>query len=161
MCLLGEDANLPLSIETMLDSFVLKLYGIKGQDINEAWNKMFCTKRSMPEPHQLTPTKDALHWHLELANYTCLIMKSALVCNLIIPAPEGHGWTFCDQNQLQFYLMSLPAAPDAMLDMILCGCNKTKCRTGACSCLSVNLKCTDLCKCSNWENIHNNSDEFE
>ena len=112
--------------------------------------------------HQLPPTQDAFHRHLQRAHYTALTWKSALQCDPIIPSPEGCGWTVSAQNHLQIYWTSLPPAPDAVLNKILCACTKSKCAAGGYSCLSVCLKCTDLCKCKNYKNAldeSNNSDD--
>ena len=88
-------------------------------------------------------------------------MKSALQCDPIIPSPEGYEWTVSAQNHLQIYWTSLPPAPDAVLNMISCACAKSKCAAGGCSCLSVHLKCTDLCKCKNYENTLDESDNSD
>ena len=132
-----------------------------SSDINDARYEKFCTKVAMPEPHQLPPTHDAFHWHLQRAHYTALTWKSVLQCDPIIPSPEGYGWTVSAQNHLQIYWTSLPPAPDAVLNMIPCACTKSKCAAGGCSCLSLRLKCTDLCKCKNCENTPDESDDSD
>ena len=54
-----------------------------------------------------------------------------------------------------------PPAPDAVLNMISCACTKSKCVAGGCSCLSVRVKCTDLCKCKNFENTPDESGDSD
>ena len=93
--------------------------------------------------------------------YTALTWKSALQCDPIIPSPEGCGWIVSAQYHLQIYWTSLPPAPDAVLNKIPCACTKSKCAAGGCSCLSVCLKCTDLCKCKNYENTLDESDNSD
>ena len=132
-----------------------------SSDISDARYEKFCTKGVMPESHQLPPTQDVFHWHLQRAYYTALTWKSALQCDPIIPSPEGYGWTVSAQNHLQIYWTSLPPAPDAVLNMISCACAKSKCAAEGCSCLSVRLKCTDLCKYKNCKNTPDETDDSD
>lgn len=44
-------------------------------------------------------------------------------------------------------MMRLPPAPDAVLDLVKCGCAKGRCSTNRCQCRKAGLKCTDLCSC--------------
>ena len=44
-------------------------------------------------------------------------------------------------------MMRLPPAPDAVLDLVKCGCAKERCSTNRCQCWKAGLKCTDLCSC--------------
>ena len=43
--------------------------------------------------------------------------------------------------------MTIPPAPDSILEFIHCNCN-TSCGTKRCPCLIAGLDCTELCKCS-------------
>ena len=43
--------------------------------------------------------------------------------------------------------MTLPVAPDSVLEIVNCSC-KTGCKSNRCSCKKSNLSCTDLCECS-------------
>ena len=42
--------------------------------------------------------------------------------------------------------MDRSSAPDSILELVNCSCQKIKCAT-RCTCHSNNLPCTDLCKC--------------
>lgn len=44
--------------------------------------------------------------------------------------------------------MTLPAAPDCILENVNCGCKSaTACSTRRCTCKKADLKCTGLCSC--------------
>ena len=61
----------------------------------------------------------------------CKVPSSqALDANHEIPFPESHGWLIRD-GQVDINWMSLPPAPEALLELILCGCT-TDCTTGHC-----------------------------
>lgn len=42
----------------------------------------------------------------------------------------------------------VPPAPEAIIEMVRCQC-KSDCSSQRCSCRSKNLRCTDLCLCTN------------
>jgi hypothetical protein len=45
----------------------------------------------------------------------------------------------------------LPTADSIFIEFVSCECKKA-CQTERCSCFKANLKCTELCQCSNSEN---------
>jgi hypothetical protein len=61
-------------------------------------------------------------------------------------SPDGHGW-YIENGQLRIKWMTLPVAPDSVLEIVNCSC-KTGCKYNRCSCKKANLNCTDLYKCS-------------
>ena len=66
--------------------------------------------------------------------------------------PDGHGWKI-EGAKLSIIWMTQPAAPDAILSLISCGC-KSGCspHKTICSCVKQGLPCTDTCKCIECEN---------
>jgi hypothetical protein len=44
-------------------------------------------------------------------------------------------------------MTQLPA-PQAVIQLVKCGCSKTKCDTARCSCRKAELFCSDICSCS-------------
>ena len=47
----------------------------------------------------------------------------------------------------------LPPAPESIIELTVCGC-KTCCNSNRCKCLkNGRLKCTEMCKCENCENV--------
>jgi len=53
------------------------------------------------------------------ANYQAAIWHQALDPNSQIPSPESHRWLIRD-DQVDINWMSLPPAPEALLELILC-----------------------------------------
>ena len=45
-------------------------------------------------------------------------------------------------------MTNLPPAPEAILQLVQCGCSKERCSTNRCQCRKAGLNCTDLCNCS-------------
>lgn len=103
-------------------------------------------KLSMP------PNKDALCLHVKRANYQAAIYKRALDPHPVVPSPHGHGWKV-NSDDIFIHWMDLPPAPNSVMELAHCPCKKSQCAKGKCSCLENNLLCTDLCKCSNCENM--------
>ena len=57
-------------------------------------------------------------------------------------------------------LAELPPAPEAILQLVQCGCSKERCSTNRCQCRKAGLNCTDLCNCSdNGETCDNDVQE--
>ena len=45
-------------------------------------------------------------------------------------------------------MTSLPPAPEAIIQLVKCGCIKTRCSTNRRNCRKAELKCTNLCSCA-------------
>ena len=67
--------------------------------------------------------------------------------------PDGCGWVLED-GQMQVKWMELSCAPKAVLEFIHCKCQKSQCNKSSCSCLKNNLKCSDMCMCTDCLNFH-------
>ena len=82
------------------------------------------------------------------------VWRHALDANPEVPSPKGHGWLITDDH-VEIDWMSLPPAPDALLELILCGCT-TNCTTGRCMCKRNGLPCAESCQCGDkCDNPHN------
>ena len=134
------------------------MYQVKLKiDVNEARYKLFTKKKKPPPPQVLPPTKDVLYLHIERANYQCQLWKKALDYHPHLPHPVEHGWTDID-GFLAVQWGNLKPAPDSILEFVFCSWKKFECATNHCSCVAVNLPCTDLCCCTNCKN--NDSQEL-
>ena len=91
----------------------------------------------------MPPSKDALCLHVKRANYPAAIYKRALDPHPAVPSPHGHGWKI-NGDDISIHWMDLPPAPTSVMEFAHCSCKKK-------------LPYTDLCKCSNCENMQ--SDE--
>ena len=88
---------------------------------------------------------------IEHANYQCQLWKKALESYSHLPHPIEHGWTDID-GSLTVQWGHLKPVPDSILEFVSCCCEKSKCATNYCSCVAVNLPCTQLCHCNNCKN---------
>ena len=154
MSMLGRSFILDGATFKRSERFVCKVYGFSDDhdDVNECRFLLFCSKNQ--QSHNLPPCQDALEKHTKRANFQAAIWRRALEADPRVPSPDGYGWTITD-GIISIDWMSLPPAPEALLDMIVCGCTGF-CSTGHCSCNRNSLSCTDACLCGdNCSNPHN------
>ena len=138
---LGTSFDVTAAQLSAAEEVVCQLYGLDMVKVDEARYVMFCSSGS---ESSMPPTKDALTYNLQRANYQTAIWKKADTPFIDVPPPEVHGW-LSDESGLSFHWMSKPVAPPEILQLSVCQC-KRGC-SGRCSCHSANLACTDLCKC--------------
>jgi len=101
--------------------------------------------RSGKEGSQLPPTVGTLIPHANGAFYNALICRKSTVSSPILPPPTAFSWIEKD-GQLAPVFCTLPPAPEALMILRKCGCEKG-CKTGACGCKRSELQCTDMCEC--------------
>ena len=109
--------------------------------------------KNQQESDQLPPTPSALKFHIQRANYICGLWK--LLSNAFDPeikSPTENGWEEKD-GMLRATMTDQLPAPDYSLELNSCKCKKSKCVKGKCSCSANGLRCTDLCKCLDCENV--------
>ena len=106
---------------------------------------------SVTQTCHLTPTKDALKYHVARANYQACIWNQCLEATAPTPSPDGHGWVLKD-GHLTIHWMDQQPAPKALLQLISCKCRKDHCAGGKCSCRQNTMPCTDACGCTNCTN---------
>ena len=131
--------------------------------VNTCRYQMFASKQS--QSHCLPPCPDAIKQHIMRANYQAAVWRHGLIANLTVPSPEGHGWML-KNGCIELNWMSLPPAPAALLDLIICGCTGN-CSTGHCTCHRNSISCTDASMCGDdcanphnvWQGSGNNEDE--
>ena len=159
MAALGDSFDLETVPFRECEKFVCQMYGRpRLADVNECRYVTFCAKQGLSQ--SLPPCQDALLQHTMRANYQAAIWRNALIANPQVPPPEGHGWLIAD-GQLDINWMSLPPAPEALLELILCGCT-TDCTTGHCTCKRNGVSCAESCQCGDGcKNPHNYTWEDE
>ena len=135
------------------EGFVCKMYGKpKLVEVNKCRYIIFCAKQGQSQSRP--PCQDALRNHTMRGNYQAAIWRQALNANPEIPFPESHGWLIRD-GQLDINWISLLPAPEALLELILCGCT-TDCTTGQCPCKRNGVPSAELCQCcEKCDNPHN------
>ena len=140
---LGTNASVSEELNTSCETFTCSLYGSKDTNVNALRYSIFCSKSS--QSSQLPPNKDSLQKHIQRANLQAYVWKKALERDPDVPDPVGNGWIMSD-GHLEVDWMSLPPAPQILIQLIACKCKKD-CRSARCSCVSNNLVCTDACGC--------------
>ena len=158
MQLLGQDFEVSDELVVLCEQFVACLYNKPDVDeINELRYQLFCANPS--KSSSLPPTKDALYWHIQRANYQAALLRRALSADPF-PSPDGHWWQVLAPNHatdptaipvLVPKWMSEPAAPERVLDLVSCKCT-TGCTTQRCRCRKSNLHCSAACFCTNCSN---------
>ena len=80
-----------------------------------------------------------------------------------LASPETFGWRL-DGDKWVPVMTTLTPAPDAVVQLVRCGCTKSKCSSNRCSCRKANLNCTDLCSYSDVDDMCENKleeDEYD
>jgi hypothetical protein len=142
---LGKQMTVDQGTMSYLQKFVCHLHGQENEiDVDNARHNLFrmgnCTEETLP------PTSDSLVQHIHRANYESYVRRRCMVQTITAGSPDGHDW-YIENGQLCIKWMTLPVAPDSVLEIVNCSC-KTGCKSNRCSCKKANLNCTDLCKCS-------------
>jgi len=100
-------------------------------------------KSGTRDRHGLSPTSDAVHFHLMRVHYqTIMICRNAHCATPELPSPAQMGWSKNDDSGLQPILMSLSPIPESCLEMISCACRKRRC-----NCRKSRLRSTSMCTC--------------
>ena len=86
--LLGEEEVLASVAVEVLEEYVCV---INESNVNKAQYKLFSSKKKLPEPQKLPPTKDALLLHFNRANYQAYQWKGALDLTHVLLEPIGKG----------------------------------------------------------------------
>ena len=80
------------------------------------------------------------------------VVKRSLEPSPAVPSiGSEYGW-IVSRDELQIQWMIRNPVPDDVMQLISCHCNKSKCGSNVCMCVSHGLKCTELCQCANCEN---------
>ena len=74
-----------------------------------------------------------------------------------IPVPTEYGWKEINDELLLVSSKEKPA-PDAILQLVKCGCKKRSCMSSLCSCVKNNLVCTGMCFCEADDDICQNTE---
>ena len=96
----------------------------------------------------LPPTSDSLIQHIKRSNYETAIWKNAHVGHMHLQSPTDSGGKMSDDGELIPILMTLPAIPEACLEIVACKCVKSNCLNFLCKCRKSKMLCTSMCTCS-------------
>ena len=117
-------------------------------------------KKNQAEAEKLPPTKASLKEHILRARCQAMVWLLADTPNPDLPPPINYGWND-ENNQYVPRVSDLPAAPTAVMEIVKCGCGKSRCVSGSCSCKKHSLACTELCACdANVDKCENTNDRL-
>lgn len=158
---LGESIIKPTEVDVQaLEHFVMHLYCKKipstVEDLADLRWHMFSKQQS--EAQKLPPTRAALTQKILRAHYTTFQWKSSHISSPVLPNPEEFGWKWLDDSTLfEPVMTTLLPAPESVIDLSMCRC-QTNCKTLRCKCRKNNLNCTEMCLCTDCDNIEMDED---
>ena len=112
--------------------------------VNELRWWLFWKKEAQSK--NLPPTPETLQQAINRANYLALVCNLDTVPEPQLPSTETFGWKLEDDKWVPV-MTSLPPAPEAIIQLVKCGCIKTLRSTNRCNCRKAELQCTNLCSC--------------
>ena len=155
----GDSFTFDTKLFAAVEKFVCTLYGAKEAiDTDYARYQKFIAGKKSPEPQKLPPTRDALLCHCKRVSFATAMVKKSLYPFGDVPDPDGYGWSMIDDKLEIQWILRDPAPPE-VLQLISCGCKKSKCSSRTCMCVSHGLVCTDLCSCNDCENCSHQDDD--
>ena len=104
------------------------------------------------QPKSLPPTDPVLELNIKRARFQRQIWGSSLKPDPPITDPRNEGWDEDQSTQTLKPKMFPPGckpAPDVVLKSTKCNCDASHCLTSACSCVKVNIPCSEFCGCQN------------
>ena len=144
-------AQQPVSMNTVTESmavierFVCLMYSAvtNEHEVNKCRRYLFTKGRQL---ESLPPTQDALFQHVLRAVYQgSFVWGQATIAMQILPKPTDWGWEMI-QDEFAPMWGNLPPIAKALRELTTCGC--VTCIANRCSCMKVDLPCTELCKCN-------------
>ena len=147
--MLGRDFPPGEELINGLNKFTCQLYGGKeSTTVDNCRYTLFSSGKCSDDV--LPPTCDSLVQHILRANFQTSSWCQCLSAEVIVPPPVDNGWNLAN-GELTIVWMTRPSAPQSLLECVECRC-KTGCKSMRCSCRKADLKCTDLCGCSDCQN---------
>lgn len=139
--------------------FICQVY-VPKTDIKEVgelrwW--LFTRKQSGTE--SLPPTQPSLEPAILRAHLQAMEWHRCDQPDPNLPSPADFGWTE-ENNRWVPIMCTNPPAPSDVLELIKCGCLKSKCNS--CKCVWRKLPCSEMCACEgDPEKCENNSDKYD
>ena len=109
--------------------------------------RLWLFRKKQAQSENLPPTPEALRQAINRANYLALVWNLDTVPEPQLLSPETFGWKLEDDKWVPV-MTSLPLAREVIIQLVKCGCIKTRCSTNRCNCQKAELKCTNLCSCA-------------
>lgn len=125
------------------ETFVCKIYNVHSTDfVDSSWHILF--SRTV-KPEELSPTSDALRYHLMGVHYQAMMWRNAHYAIPNLPDPLGNGWMGVMEDFILFSCHRVQSLK-VFFDVISCGCNK-QCANQRCKCRKSEMRCKSMCVC--------------
>ena len=144
---LGTNDNIDEDIVRGLEKFVCKIFYPKTKLVEVSELRKWLFRKEQSQSERLPPTMGAILQIILRSHYQNLVWKSDIVTNPTLPPAEQYGWVKRDDKYEEVTTTS-PPAPDAIVNIIKCNCQKSNCSNLLCSAKKAVLICTDMCGCS-------------
>lgn len=155
---LGTTEYPALDIANGIEKFVCQLYQPKTKIHKVAKLRWHLFKKKQAQSEKLPPTQGALHEAILRSHYQAMVWNKDRVANPVLPSPESYGWAKEDDRWTPVMTKVLPA-PVAVIELVKCGCSKQRCSSNRCQCRKAGLTCTELCSCSDADELCENVQE--
>ena len=93
----------------------------------------------------LPPTPGAWNEHIYRAHLQAHLWAQDHILHPTFLDPTTLGWENVS-GTLKPILSSIQLAPESVIELLKCSCDKSKCSSARCTCRQNNLSCTELCK---------------
>ncbi len=148
LCGLGEETHFTDEVMASVEAFVCKLYD--PFTASTSIEDVRCMKFRIMKGNidNLPPTRGALVFHIQRANYQALTWNQCLKAHPDLPSPTESGWQM-DEGKLTPKLLDDPPVEKNSLPLTVCGCKEEgdRCGTRRCLCSKGGLCCTKVCGC--------------
>jgi hypothetical protein len=115
----------------------------------------FYSKKQIQGP-AMPPTAAALHPAIRRSHFQCMEWERDCEPHPGLPSPCNYGWLLNDGKH-EPILCDLPCAPDDVLNVIKCSCQKGRCAPPCkCAMQQPPLRCTEMCTCGGEEELCDN-----
>ena len=156
---LGSSETVTNEVTLELEAFICRVYQPNANIkilANLRW-LMFTKNETLTD--SLPPTRSSLMPAIQRANFQSFIWRQADLSKPTVLSPIGHGW-FLECEQLTSLIRDKACAPDAVLKLIKCACEKSRCLSH-CKCTGNGLPCTEMCNCSGDTTLCDNADKTD
>jgi len=160
LCNLGTTVMPCQDTITDIEKFVCQLYQPKTNITTVKELRWFLFRKKQAQSDRLPPTQAALYEAILRSHYQLMVWNNDIVPNPQLPSPQNYGWKMDEDHWLPV-MTKLPPAPEAIIQLVKCGCVKERCSTNRCQCRKAGLSCTDLCTCSDTESCENGQEDEE
>ena len=120
--------------------------------------RWFPFREKQAQSDKLPPTQAALHQAILRGHFQLVVWDKDTEPNPVLPSPSDYGWVMENAEWVPV-MTTLPPAPEAVIELVKCGCSKERCSTNRCQCRRAGLLCTDLCSCSDDSECENQHDD--